>query len=286
MASAGCIVQDRPEHAEFFVVADAGKDQVLPVGQAAHFEWDEHDAVESEGEHAPEVDVEYAWRESGSHDLLSNTSSATVSRTTPGLALVSLEVAAEGVRATDVAGVLFVPPDKDTTTRAYVAVVGGIRFWEGVGAPTAIHEVDVEGSPAQWVEVSLQGVQGSSTSVVLDFSEVDVAIGAQVPGSVIVAVKRGIGPATIESTGYVTFQTSNYYEVRIPVSGSAPTLGLTARGTSYTTYQAFDDYAANHTAEGADRVLVTESQSLPGLGAAAAVGAAALLGLTGARRRR
>ena len=283
--SAGCIVQDRPEHPEFFVVADAGADLALPVGATAHFEWDEHDAIESEGEHAPEVEVEYAWRSSESEDEISNTTAAALSRAGPGLALVSLEVEAGGARAADVAGVLFTPTDADTARSAFVAVVGGIRFWDGAGAPQPINDVEVEGFRAQWAEVDLQAAQGPSASVVLDFPEADVAIGAEVQGSVIVAVKRGAGPATIESTGPVTFTASNYYEVRIPESGGAPTLGQWERGSTNTVFQAFDGYAANHTAEGATRVLVAESQTLPGFEGPVAAAALGLLAIAASRRR-
>lgn len=273
--SAGCVVQDRPAHQAFSIVADAGEDQVVAVGETAHFEWDEHHAVDSEGEHAPEVELEYVWRSSQSAEPISQTSSASISRATPGLEIVAVEVGAEGAKATDAAGVLFVPPDTDTGKRAFVAVTGSIHFWEDPHPDIEVHEVEFEGTPAAWAEVDLESVQSRSLSVVLDFSEVDVLLGSEVEGTVLVAVRFGAGPATVVGTGPVFFDPSNYYSVRIPANGSTPTLGQTVRGESGLMLSSFDDFAAGHAAEGEVSAPVTESQTLPGFGAAAAVAAVA-----------
>jgi hypothetical protein len=286
VASAGCMVQDRPEHAEFFIVANAGQDQVVPAGGTAHLEWAEEHAVESEGHEAPHVELEYAWHRSEQADPISETTTASVTQSEVGLALVSLEVAVDGVNATDAAAVFFAPPDADTGTHAYIVLLGGIRFWDGHDAPALVHEVEVEGLTAQWAEIALPRAPQEKTGVVLTFSDVDVAIAAEVEGTVMVVVKRGAGPATVEQTGPVTFDASNWYEVVVQRSVAPSQLWITERGRTQSVNASFPAYAADHAAGAESKTLVSEAQSLPGFEGLAAAAALAAGALALARRRR
>ncbi len=45
VVTSGCIAQDRPHEATFFVVADAGEAQVLAVGATASLTWPENRTV-------------------------------------------------------------------------------------------------------------------------------------------------------------------------------------------------------------------------------------------------
>ncbi len=288
VVSAGCIAQDRPEHAEFYIVADAGPDLSVPVGTAVPLEWAHTHAVEADTGDVPHVDLEYSWHASGEEQPISHTETASLTRSEVGLAIVSLEVAAEGASATDATAVFFSPPPADTETHLYIIVTGGLRIWEDPGAGLAIHDVELEGFAAQWADLPLSSGSPDDATVVLTFSDVDVVLASEVEGSVLLVIKHGEDPAELLSLGPVAFDASNWYEVDLRQFSPAR-LWETPRGENVGTAYTFSDFATAHPAEGESRTLVAETQTLPGFSAQAAVAAAlgaAALAVAVSRRRR
>ena len=154
-------------------------------------------------------------------------STASVSRAQPGLALVSLEVAGEGTVARDVAAALFVPPDSDATRRAFVAVVGDLRFAGGAGNPQA-HEVTVAEHAGQWAEFDLGASPSGAVVVLLAFDELDAATGASVEGALLVAV-NSLGWLPYAATSTLRETSRWCLVVAIAALGTKTSLGELAR---------------------------------------------------------
>ena len=279
---AGCIAQDKPHHGAFTIIAQAGHDVVEEAGHAAQFHWSAHDAIEAEGNETPHVELEFEWTASGAPQALSHGENATLNRTDEGLALVQVNVSAEGALATDVAAALFTETPS-TGARLYVAAVGPVRL-NVTGLHPEHEEVVAIGETAAQLVILAATVSATTVDISLVFDEF-AALGGPTQGAIIVAM-RAPGVEWTQMTGPSEFEAGEAHVLRIQTGATGgASLIVGAPGHQATT--TIEQYGEEHPAEGEGRAVVSRSQSLPGFEAAAAAFAATTAGVLAllARRR-
>lgn len=281
--SAGCIVQDRPEEANFFVVADAGPDRVLDAGEAAEFAWLQDYAIEAEGNTTPHVEISYEWWvvdrsfSPGTGPTFSYTSVA------PAFALVTLNVTGEGVTAADASGVLFVPGAADGSRKIYLAVRGDLHI-EGP-SPQHVLTLHSEGDfRAESLATPLDIPNEPYAAIPLG---VEFSLSGNPEGSILLALKDGAGPARTAASQMLEFDSGSQYTLLIDTSPAGVHRIITSQGGAQTGNVTLDEFKAAHAvAEHEDKVLVTHGQTLAGFEGAAAAATLGLAALLAARRRR
>jgi hypothetical protein len=279
---AGCIVQNRPEAESFLVVADAGPNLVVPGGSAAHFEWAYNQSVQGEAGHvAPEVEAHHLWANDASPTATSTNESFSFGLPAPSFALVSLTVSVEKSSASDVAGVLFVPGSSSAERRAYVAVIGAI----GIATETAdpVNEHHLGAFVAQETQRSLGG---PTAHLRFDLVNPNSLLGTPAEGSLIIAIKDGVGPARTTVTPPLEFEGGESYTLVLDPRPAAQHEIEIARPGAANKTVTLDEFVHAHEGEHEVETVVTHSQTLPGFEGAAAVVSATLVGLSAALMRR
>jgi hypothetical protein len=279
--SAGCIVQDRPEEANFFVVADAGPDQIVIAGETAHFDWPRALAIEAEGSTTPQVELAYAWWVVDRSPVPGTASNYSYTSVDPNFALITLNVTGEGVTAADATGVLFVPGDADASHKIYLAVRGDLQI--GGNLP-GLREFSDGNSRAQWLQspLDLPAAPYASIPLTAEFS-----LAGSPEGSMIVAVKDGAGPARGAASQMLELDSGTQYTLLVDTSPAAVHRILTSQGGAQTGNVTLDEFKAAHAvSEHEQKVLVTHAQTLAGFEGAAAAATFGLAALVAARRRR
>jgi hypothetical protein len=269
---AGCLAQDRPHEPSFTLIADAGGAVVAP-GTAAHLEWPQEQAVEAEAHEGPSEPAEIEWDSSDGHHA-----SGSAFSFTPGadFVLVQLNVTAENHSATDLGGVLVVPPG-GANYRAYIGVIGEVEL-EHLGGPWA------SDTPVAW-----DGHKGHfySASAVVQDIHLRVVQGPQGgEAAFIIGVRAPSNYNNVTMTPPIRFDAGVNYTLSLDTHDAGNhQVGIAGGDPASVPLFAF---AESNGADADVRVVVApEGQGLPGMDAAAAVVAfAALPALALFRRRR
>ena len=273
--TSGCIAQDRPHEPTYTIVADAGA-EVVADGQSAHLHWAADHALEAEGGEHVEEHPHLEWEASnGAHGTGENFTVVPAGR---GLVLVELNVSDGNHSATDVGGVLALPPGPGAR-HAFIGVVGDI-------------ELELEGDTfADQAAVTLGHHHGHYYSAAAPGAHLRLkvlAVTADTQAAFLISIKSGGGQGQVNITKPLVFSPglnytlvldtaspyAHHIEVADPATGGAPEESSLAEFTE----------AHEGAAEG--RFLVTPAgQTLPGFEALAAAVALTLAILVATRRR-
>lgn len=285
--TAGCVAQDRPHVEAFFVVADAGENDVVAQGDTAHLSWPENRTLEAEEGAPPHEEVEYHWQTSSG--LTGSETEFNVTPAAPGLTLVELNVTAKAHTASDISGLLTVPSGSAGSGRLYLASLGGLALSpEGSGPPPALGHVAVGGHEGEFFDLALPGGGGSMRFSVALPSGLSVE---EVPaGAFLIAVKEASGAVHEHATPPLEFDPGLQYTLVVDTSpGGAHRLEARGEGGAIVENVTLSDFETAHGAEHEAKVLVpAPAQTLPGFegaAAAAAFAGASALAAVASRRR-
>lgn len=259
---AGCTAQDRPHEPTFTIVADAGG-EIVGTGSPAALHWTPAHAIESEPGEPAEVEPVIAWNSSsGDH---AEGPDFNVTANLPGLLLVELNVTAKNHTAVDVGGVLGVPTAPGAR-RAFIGVVGNVTLAvEGGGAFTAdlpvalrAHVGHYYSLPTPGASVRLRIVQGAD--------EVEAAF--------LICVKDAVGIGQTNKTLPLVLNPELNYTLVLDSSTGAHHHIEVHEGTDLVEDLSLAEFEEAHAGDAEGRfTVVPKGQTLPGLEAAAAVGA-------------